>query len=31
LVANADKLPKTVKDSLTSMATPAPMSHAMTK
>lgn len=31
LVANADKLQKTVKDSLTSVATPAPMSHAMTK
>jgi thiosulfate dehydrogenase len=35
LLANSDKLPKTVKDSLTSVATPvatpAPMSRAMTK
>jgi hypothetical protein len=31
LLANSDKLPKSVKDNLTSMATPAPMSHAMTK
>ena len=31
LVANADKLPKSAKDALTSMGTPMPMSHAMTK
>ena len=31
LVANADKLPKSAKDALTSVGTPPPMSHAMTK
>lgn len=31
LLANSDKLPKTVKDNLTSVGTPTPMSHAMTK
>ena len=31
LVANADKLPKSAKDAVTSMGTPMPMSHAMTK
>ena len=31
LVANADKLPKSAKDALTSMGTPMPMSHEMTK
>jgi thiosulfate dehydrogenase len=31
LVANADKLPKSAKDTLTSVGTPTPMSHAMTK
>ena len=31
LVANADKLPKAAKDALTSVGTPTPMSHAMTK
>jgi mono/diheme cytochrome c family protein len=31
LVANADKLPKSSKDALTSVGTPTPMSHAMTK
>jgi thiosulfate dehydrogenase len=31
LLANSDKLPKTVKDSLTSVGTPTPMSHDMTK
>ncbi len=31
LLANADKLPKSAKDSLTSVGTPTPMSHDMTK
>ena len=31
LLANSDKLPNTVKDSLSSVATPIPMSHTMTK
>jgi mono/diheme cytochrome c family protein len=31
LVANADKLPKSAKDALTSVGTPTPMNHAMTK
>ena len=31
LVANADKLPKPAKDALTSVGTPTPMSHDMTK
>ncbi|HEY3615679.1 MAG TPA: cytochrome c [Candidatus Sulfotelmatobacter sp.] len=31
LVANADKLPKASKDALTSVGTPTPLSHAMTK
>lgn len=31
LVANADKLPKSAKDTLTAAATPVPMSHPMTK
>jgi thiosulfate dehydrogenase len=31
LLANSDKLPTTVKDSLTSVGTPTPMSHSMTK
>ena len=31
LLANADKLPKTAKDSLNSVGTPTPMSHDMTK
>jgi len=31
LLANSDKLPATVEDSLTSVATPVPMSHDMTK
>jgi hypothetical protein len=31
LLANSDKLPNTVKDSLTSVGTPTPMSHSMTK
>jgi len=31
LVANADKLPKSAKDALTSVGTPTPMSHGMTK
>jgi hypothetical protein len=31
LLANSDKLPKTVKDDLTSVAAPTPVSHTMTK
>jgi len=31
LVANADKLPKAAKDALTSVGTPTPTSHGMTK
>ncbi len=31
LVANADKLPKSAKDTLTAAVTPVPMSHEMTK
>jgi len=31
LCANADKLPKAAKDTLTSVGTPTPMSHDMTK
>jgi thiosulfate dehydrogenase len=31
LVANSNKLPKTITDSLTSVGTPTPVSHAMTK
>jgi hypothetical protein len=31
LLANADKLPKAAKDILTSVGTPMPMSHDMTK
>jgi mono/diheme cytochrome c family protein len=31
LVANADKLPKSAKDNLTTVGTPMPMSHDMTK
>lgn len=31
LVANADKLPKSAKDALTSVGTPTPLSHDLTK
>ena len=31
LLANSDKLPKTVKDNLTSVGAPTPVSHTMTK
>jgi len=31
LLANSNKLPKTITDSLTSVGTPTPVSHAMTK